>query len=61
MVFRVTSTASHMRRIAAMNRTLTGMDRAERQLSSGRRLSVPARTQKPLRGFCASAVSKTTS
>lgn len=41
MVFRVTSTASHMRRIAAMNRTLTGMDRVERQLSSGRRFERP--------------------
>ena len=41
MVFRVTSTASHMRRISAMNRTLTGMDRVERQLSSGRRFERP--------------------
>jgi len=41
MAFRVTSTASHMRRIAAMNRTLTGMDRVERQLSSGRRFERP--------------------
>ena len=41
MVFRVTHSASHIRRVSAMNRTLGGMDRVERQLSSGRRFERP--------------------
>ena len=41
MVFRVTHSASHMRRVSAMNRTLSGLDRVERQLSSGRRFERP--------------------
>ena len=41
MVFRVTHSASHIRRVAAMNRTLGAMDRVERQLSSGRRFERP--------------------
>ena len=41
MVFRITHTASHMRRVSSMNRTLGGLDRVERQLSSGRRFERP--------------------
>ncbi len=41
MAFRITHAASHVRRVASMNRSLTKLDLVERQLSSGRRFERP--------------------